>query len=101
MTFSVNYVERGHLMRSIIEAESELVQNEGEPLEFEENEEDKSELIYHLFEKTLGESFHDINLEAKCYRYTFKSAEKENNITEPRPTASPIATENKPWWKFW
>lgn len=72
MTFSINYVQKGTLIRTIVEAEDELLENEGSPFDFEENEEDKSELIYHLFEKTLGEDFDSIDLEVPCLRYSIK-----------------------------
>lgn len=98
MTFCINYVKNGENIRTIMEAEGEVMENEGVPFEFEKEEDDKAEIIYHLIEKTLGESFHEIELDAKCLRYSFieteKSAEKtstENNTTK----------EDKPWWEFW
>ncbi len=97
MTFSVNYVKKGKLIRSIVESEGDLLENEGTPLEFEKSEDDKSELIYYLFEKTLGESFYDIDLEAKCYRYKF--AENQSSTKENIQLNQP--TERKKWWQFW
>jgi len=95
MTFCINYVKNGENIRTIMEAEDEIMENEGVPFEFEKDENDNSEIIYHLIEKTLGESFHEIELDAKCLRYTFKQ-EKQN--TEPIKQAE---TNNKPWWKIW
>ena len=97
MTFCINYMKNGNLIRTLIETEDEITDNEGTPFEFEKNEEDKPELIYHLIEKTLGESFHEIELEAKCFRYSFKqntkpTGHKINNIKRE---------EKKPWWKIW
>jgi hypothetical protein len=89
MAFCVNYVKNGENIRTIIEQEDEITENEGVPFDFEKSEEDKSELIYHLIEKVLGESFHEIELEAKCFRYTFKQ-EKQAEINT-----------KKPWWKIW
>lgn len=108
MYFSVNYSENGDLLRNILAKEDEFLENEGEPFDFEKEEEtddedfnpyDKSELIYHLIEKTLGESFWDIDLGAKCYRYRFAEISVcEKEITE---TTSREENPQKPWWKFW
>lgn len=99
MMFAINYTKKDELLRSIMESEEES-EDEGEPFEFEENEADKSELIYHLIEKTLGESFDDIDLEAKCFRYTFKQAQDANHASSSNKVDS-FSNEKKPWWKFW
>jgi hypothetical protein len=116
MTFSINYVEKGVLIRSFIVAEDEVLQDEGELFDFETVEEDKSEVIYQLFEKTLGESFHEIDVEAKCYRYIFKpmnyvpdsiekeiedAIEVEQPIKHNSKQTEEVAEKAKPWWKFW
>lgn len=115
MMFSINYVENGANIRSYLESESEVMQNEGEPFDFELQQEDKSEVIYHLIEETLGESFHDVDLDAVCYRYNFMPIEEkvktvsqekvEELRTKPaRNNAVAEKRENKetkPWWKFW
>lgn len=98
MTFSINYVKNGKLIRSLVESEDNLLENEGDLLEFEKSEEDKSELIYYLFEKVLGESFYDIDLEAKCYRYRFFSNE---NIEKEICTPNVNSESTKRWWEFW
>lgn len=72
MTFAINYTENKKLIRSIVETEDQIVENTGDPFPFEDQETDKSELIYHLIQKTLGKSFWDIELNEKCYRYYFK-----------------------------
>lgn len=87
MMFCVNYTQNDELVRSIMESE-EMTENEGEPFDFESDDDDRSSLIYHLIETTLGESFDDIDLEAKCFRYTFQESEEKVNTS-------------KPWWKFW
>lgn len=71
MLFTVNYTQNGTLIRSITESE-EMSESEGEPFEFEKEYDDTSGLIYHLIEKTLQESFDDIDLETKCLRYSFE-----------------------------
>jgi len=113
MMFCVNYTQNDELKRSIMESE-ELNEDSGEPFEFEKSEEDKSSLIYHLIENTLGESFYDIDLEAKCFRYKFQEivqeestlSDVENNVISKEENSikndnerSEITT--KPWWKFW
>jgi len=98
MVFSINYTKNNELLRSIIESD-ELNEDEGEPFDFEKNEDDKSELIYHLIEKTLGESFYDIDIDAKCFRYSFK--ENESNSISEKNKYELIKNKKKPWWKFW
>ncbi|MDO6739472.1 hypothetical protein [Wenyingzhuangia sp. 2_MG-2023] len=102
MMFTVNYTKNDELIRSIMESE-EMNEDEGEPFEFEKNEDDKSKLIYHLIEKTLGESFHNIDLEAKCFRYSFKqetvAEEKNTQLVEVKNEQT--NQNKKPWWKFW
>lgn len=99
MMFTINYTKNDELIRSIMESE-EMNEDEGEPFEFEKNEDDKSELIYYLIEKTLGESFDDIDLEAKCFRYLFKQDE-ETNPQSKETKIEPTDLGKKPWWKFW
>lgn len=126
MTFAINYVKEGKLVRSIVESEDNIMQNDGEQLEFEKSENDKSELIYYLFERLLGESFHEIDLEAKCYRYRFSTDEieiidkKETDSSqndELEENRNPILLNDevelynknstqeilktKKWWQFW
>lgn len=99
MMFTINYTKNDELIRSIVESE-EMNEDEGEPFEFEKNGGDKSELIYHLIEKTLGESFDDIDLGAKCFRYSFKQEEGINTQSEEIRTEETYL-DKKPWWKFW
>jgi|SRR5690606_2264925 len=98
MMFTINYTKNDELLRSIMESD-EMNEEEGEPLDFEKNEDDKSELIYHLIEKTLGESFDDIDLESKCYRYSFK--QEETNRQSENNNIDSLSNDKKPWWKFW
>uniref|UniRef100_UPI00404ADE5C hypothetical protein n=1 Tax=Flavobacterium sp. TaxID=239 RepID=UPI00404ADE5C len=113
MVFTVNYTKDNKFIRSIMVAD-EMTEEEGEPFEFEKDEEDKSELIYHLIETTLGESFDDIDFEAKCFRYSFKKeqeqaqekVQKQEKVKEPNKIMKDDNNEStrekiKPWWKFW
>ena len=112
MMFCVNYTQNDELKRSIMESD-ELNENTGEPFDFENSDDDVSSLIYHLIETTLGESFDDIDLEAKCLRYSFQEV-KEEKSTISDPTSKITSTETniqndaeksaiktKQWWKFW
>lgn len=108
MVFCLNYTENGKSIRTIVETEGEISENEGEPLDIEENEDDKSELIYLLIEEVLGESFHEIDLEAKCLRFYYDGKKEENDTTEEKTSVTieknkPQTVKNttKPWWKFW
>ena len=119
MTFSINYVEKGVLIRSYLVAEDEVLQDEGDLFDFENAQEDKSEVIYQLFEKTLGESFHAIDVEGTCYRYSFKTIDPVNDLNEVNfeESEKSIEFENpvlntpnqfqvlpqkaNPWWEFW
>lgn len=99
MLFTVNYTQNDQLLRSIMISEEGL-EYEGEPFDFEEEEdEDKSTLIYQLLENTLGESFDDIDLEATCYRYTFSDQKKAGHVLKKEKSAN--EKTGKPWWRFW
>lgn len=104
--YVINYVKSGELIRSYMEADGEVSEDEGEPFDFEKEEDDKSELIYHLIEQTLGESFHDIYLEQTCLRYSFASSsesgdEHKSPLQVPQDTSENKNNNAKPWWKFW
>lgn len=105
MTFAVNLTENGKIIRSFAETEDgQRHQEIGEKIEFENSEEDISELIHHLIESTLGKSFWDIELEETCFRYAFKTdAIHEANVSQKIDTKKPNISEEikKPWWKFW
>lgn len=101
MMFSVNYVKNGNLIRTILETEGEVMENEGVSLDFEKDKEDNSALIFHLLDKTLGESFDRIDLEAKCSRYSFKPIEGKISTTEQKTTTTSENTQKKTWWRLW
>ncbi len=48
----------------------------------------------------MGESFDDIDLGAKCFRYSFKQEEGINTQSEEIRTEETYL-DKKPWWKFW
>lgn len=92
MCFSINYSENGTLLRNFFIEEDRVLEDDGEPFDFEKEEDFNPELIYHLIEKTLGKSFWDIDIAEKCYRYRFGN----DAVPEIQETKS-----EKPWWKFW
>lgn len=105
MLFCVNYTQNDELVRSIMESE-EMTENEGKPFDFESDEDDTSNLIYHLIEQTLGESFDDIDVEATCFRYTFQEIEDSSieinlETKHPQNHVEEKVNTTKPWWKFW
>ncbi len=98
--FCFNYTENGELIRSYFESEDDMeegdeIEDEGELLEIETTEEDKSEVIFHLIGKVLGESFHSIDFEADCKRLWFVDPVAEKVESNPK------MAESKPWWKIW
>ena len=102
MTFAVNYTDNCKIIRSFAETEDEVRHEEiGEKLDFEKTENDASELIHHLIEKTLDKKFWDIDLEEECYRYNFKSQTSENTPEKEEKKEPDSVKESKPWWKFW
>ncbi len=100
MTFAINYTENGEVIRNFAQTEDgERHEEIGTPLSFEKSEEDVSELIYYLLERTLGKRFWDIDLEETCFRYYFKETiSKTNEIEAPKKEVLEVS---KPWWKFW
>lgn len=98
--YCFNYTQNGQLIRSYFESdadpeEGDVVEDEGELLDIEKTEEDKSEVIFHLIKEVLGEDFHAIDLDANCKRYWFVEPHEETT-----DVFEEVAT-TKPWWKFW
>lgn len=69
MLFSLYYTENGFLTRKVIEVEGDVVESRGEQFEYEDVEESKVELIYHLIEDILGEYLWDIEPQERCMRF--------------------------------
>lgn len=125
--YCVNYTQNEELIRSIMETQEEY-EEDGEPLDFESEDTSLEEFIYHLIEKTLGESFYNIPVDAKWERYSFQIMEDSdeginevneeeevddddevedysfNSYPETEPNLhvpSQYESPKKPWWKFW
>ena len=88
MLFSLYYTENGFLIRKVIEAEGSVVESRGEQLEYEEVEDSKVELIYHLIEDIIGEYLWDIDSQESCIRFGLKTnkVEGETFITSSIPS---------------
>ncbi|MDM1521422.1 hypothetical protein [Myroides odoratimimus] len=80
MSFNLHYTENGFLIRTVLEVEGEVVESIGEPLEYEEVEESKIELIYHLIEDIIGEYLWDIEPQERCMRFGLKEDKVEDEI---------------------
>ena len=90
MVFNLNYCENGIEVRSIMEVESEMIDNSGEKLEVEEISDDISEIIFNQIEVVLGKSFWDIEPNEKVFRYCFSNT---NNTTEQKENIIEILKE--------
>ena len=110
MAFNINYCENGIEKRSIMEAEGNRMQDEGEKLEVEESSEDTSELIWNQIEVLIGKSFWDIDADEKAVRYRFVNTNAvksdtnnfEKGTTETEVNSAFTATNVlKRWWEFW
>ena len=71
MAFYLSYCENGITKRTIIEAEGERMQDDGEELKVEEISGDASEIIWNQIEVVLGKRFWDIEPSEKAERYLF------------------------------
>ncbi len=117
MTFSISYTENDQLIREKLEADGEIITDEGPPLAAEEDEDDMSEVIWKLIEQVLGISFHNVELEEECYRFSLKM---DTSLIAPSSAADSIGyrpsgtmdntqstepesqkTSSKNWWQFW
>lgn len=82
MAFGLNYTRNNFLVRKVLEVEGDIVESKGELLDFEEGEEDKLELIYHVIEELLDEYIWDIEPQEKCISYRLVSLEVDDQDLE-------------------
>lgn len=82
MAFGLNYTRNNFLVRKVLEVEGDIVESKGELLDFEEGEEDKLELIYHVIEELLDEYIWDIEPQGKCISYRLVSLEVDDQDLE-------------------
>lgn len=69
MFFGFDYYENGELLRSVVNLEGENVQEEGDPLEIEENKDDYIEIICSIMEDVCGGSIYSVEPNQKAVRY--------------------------------
>lgn len=82
MAFGLNYTRNNFLVRKVLEVEGDIVESKGELFDFEEGEEDKLELIYHVIEELLDEYIWDIEPQEKCISYRLVSLEVDDQDLE-------------------
>lgn len=74
MTFNIGYTENDVLVRSIMKVNDEIVDEEGEPLQCEiDNEDDMTEAIFDHIGEVIGTHFYEIELDEKAYRFKLKN----------------------------
>jgi hypothetical protein len=107
MIFAFDYYENGKLVRSVMNAEGENIQEEGEPLKIEETESDFTELIFGIMKLVSGDSIYTLEPDFESTRYQFFNTESDKKhiaIETPNLKVKEIInqmSEIKPWWKFW
>lgn len=74
MTFNIGYTENDVLVRSIMKVNDDILDEEGEPLQCEiDNEDDMTEAIFDQIGEVIGMHFYEIELDEKAYRFTLKN----------------------------
>jgi hypothetical protein len=88
MTFNIGYTEIGEVVRSIMKVNDEVLDEEGEPLQCEIDNEDMTEVIFDQIGEVIGIHFYEIELEEKAYRFNLK-----NTTSVEQPVQVPIEDE--------
>lgn len=88
MTFNIGYTENGEVVRSIMKVNDEVLDEEGEPLQCEIDNEDMTEAIFDQIGEVIGIHFYEIELEEKAYRFNLK-----NTTSVEQPVQVPIEDE--------
>lgn len=74
MTFNIGYTENDVLVRSIMKVNDDTIDEEGEPLQCEiDNEDDMTEAIFDQIGEVIGMHFYEIELDEKAYRFALKN----------------------------
>ena len=100
MTFNIGYTEKDVLVRRIMKVNDEIIDEEGELLQCEiDNEDDMTEAIFDQIGEVIGTHFYEIELDEKAYRFTLKntaSVEQPTQVqVEEEPSISRIEPEEK------
>ena len=77
MTFNIGYTENDVLVRSIMKVNDDIIDEEGEPLQCEiDNEDDMTEAIFDQIGEVIGMHFYEIELDEKAYRFYLKTTDE-------------------------
>ena len=82
MAFNFAYTENGNIIRSKMEINGEIIDEKGNKLEIENDEEDISEIIWKLISEILGISFGSIEPNEKAFRFSIKKSSHINSEDE-------------------
>lgn len=85
MAFDFTYTENGSNIRSRMEVNGEIIDERGNRLEIENEEEDISEIIWKMVSEVLGIPFESIETNEKAFRFSIKEPshiDSENKIQE-------------------
>lgn len=92
MTFSFGYSENDNIIRSKMDVNGEIIDENGEKLQVENENDDISEVIWKQIETVLGKSFWSIEPEEKAYRFLIKNDSSNN---QPVNNEQDELTENE------
>ncbi|MCL9770567.1 hypothetical protein NAT47_09060 [Flavobacterium sp. HXWNR69] len=97
MTFNIGYTENDVLVRSIMKVNDEIVDEEGEPLQCEiDNEDDMTETIFDQIGEVIGTHFYEIELDEKAYRFTLKNAASVEQPKQVQVEVEPVNSKIEP-----
>lgn len=97
MTFNIGYTENDVLVRSIMKVNEEIVDEEGEPLQCEiDNEDDMSKAIFDQIGEVIGINFYEIELDEKAYRFSLKNSASVQQQTQVQVEEEPATSKIKP-----
>ena len=97
MTFNIGYTENDVLVRSIMKVNDEIVDEEGEPLQCEiDNEDDMTEAIFDQIGEVIGTHFYEIELDEKAYRFALKNTASVEKPTQVQVEAEPATSKIEP-----
>jgi len=97
MTFNIGYTENDVLVRSIMKVNDEIVDEEGEPLQCEiDNEDDMTEAIFDQVGEVIGMHFYEIELDEKAYRFKLKNTASVEQPMQVQVEAEPATSKIEP-----
>jgi hypothetical protein len=96
MTFNIGYTENDVLVRSIMKVNDEIIDEEGEPLQCEIDNEDMTEAIFDQIGEVIGMHFYEIELDEKAYRFTLKNIASVQQPTQVQVEEEPAISKIEP-----